>query len=161
MDKILSFFSLKVMGGVLAASLLANVFLFWGYTHQAEKKAECTQTVKVAEKVATDKKVVIEYRQKVLTNEKEQALKSKLTSLREQLLDLQSRPSNLPEPTNPAPGTPETNPAPELLLQDQLICTINTDVAEGWQDWWSGQVKIRKEETGNATDTSGNSVPSE
>lgn len=158
MDKLLSFFNLKVMGGVLAASLLANVFLFWGYTHQTEKKSECTQSVKVAEKVATEKKVVIEYRQKVVTNEQEKALRAKLGDLRQQLRDLQSRPSDLPQPTGTPSGANEEGRASELLRQkDELVCTINTVSFEGWQEWWSKQLKIREEEN---ADSKSNSVPS-
>lgn len=150
----------QLMGGVLAASLLGNIFLFYGYTHQVEKKSECAQSIKVAKKVATEKKVVIEYRQKVVTNEQEQALRAKLGDLRQQLHDLQSRDINLPEPAGTSSGTPETSGASELLRQkDELICSINTVTSEGWQEWWLKQVKIREEEN-VGTDSQGNRVPS-
>lgn len=150
----------QVMGGVLAASLALNVFLFFNGHHQVEKKVECTNAVQTANKVATEKKVIIERRQDNVTNETEVRLRKQLGSLRQQLHDVQSRQLDLPQPANTPEGTPSTDPATELLRQsNELICTINTATAEGWQKWWDDQVKIREEENAGPNPES-SSVPS-
>ena len=163
MGKLLSLLNMKVLGGVLAASLLANIFLFWGYTHQVEKKVECTQAVKTVNKVATEKKIIIEKRQDNVNNKTEVALRAELARIRSSLHDSESRVVDLPRTTDTT-GHVDEHPSesPLLLPEDKLICSINTALAAAWPVWYQEQVKIRKEENVNSEpDTKGDSIPSE
>ena len=154
----LSWINMKVMGGVLAASLLANIFLFWGYTHQVEKKAVCTQAVEVVNKAATEKKIIIEKRQDNVTNETETRLRAELDRIRRSVLDRQSRQPDLPGTPSAPASADGTSTGAVLLPEDELVCDINTIKAAGWQDWYSNQVKIREEE--NAANAKNDRVPS-
>lgn len=160
MDKLLSFLNVKVLGGVLAASLMANAFLFWGYTHQAEKKAECTQTVKVANKVATEKKVIVEKRQEKLNVKSQDAITRRISYATARVQDnLRSRiddPAGTPSTT---PGANEEGGTALLLPDDARICVTNTILAEAWQEWYADLIELRKEENGTDTEGSGVSSP--
>lgn len=159
MDKLLSFLNVKVLGGVLAASLMANAFLFWGYTHQAEKKAECIQTVKVANKIATEKKVIVENRQEKLNVKTEDAITNRIAVATRRLHKAGSRITDSAGTPSSTPGANEEGGTPLLLPDDARICVTNTILAEAWQEWYFNLIEIRKEENGTDTKDRGVSSP--
>lgn len=152
---VLTWLNTKVLGGALAASLIANIFLFWGYTHQTEQKATCTQAVKTVNQQATEKKLIIEKRQDNVSTATEDNLRRELAALRSSMRTTSGQP-DLPRVTYPAAVSDGTSTYPVLLPEDELICNINTLLAQTWQQWWLENVKIREEE--NGTDTTNDRV---
>lgn len=149
----------QVMGGVLAASLFANVFLFFHDQHQVVQKVECTQAAKTATAIAIDKKQVVEVRQKDVSDETQKHVSASIDPLRKRLQDLRtSHSTDLSKSSDTSSSSNAESRTTFLLPEDQLICSINTILAESWPEWYAEQIKIRTQE--NGTDTKSDSVPS-
>jgi hypothetical protein len=152
----------QVMGGVLVTSLLTNIFLFWNGQKQVEKKIECVQAVQTVNRIATEKKVVIEKRQDNVSKDTQVRVTAQLDAIRHSLQNRND--SRKPDLSGPA-GTPvspngDSNPSAILLPEDELICSVNTTLAATWPIWYAEQVRIREEE--NAGDNpESSSVPSQ
>jgi hypothetical protein len=145
----------QILGGALAVSLLGNVFFGIMANRYADKAAQCKANVVAVNKIATAEKKIVEARQDKVKNEKQVSITARISNATQRVRDDSRRQSDLPRAANSSGSIDAAGTASELLppgsppseVEDQVICTTNTILAEEWQDWYLKQVEIRKDQS--------------
>jgi hypothetical protein len=152
-----STYSLQLLGGALAVSLLANVGLGVAVDHYAGKAASCVTAVEAVNKQAEATKKVVEVRQEKNVVKTQDRTSNRIAAAADSLRRESRKPNNgtaSPTPESPAGegGTPVVLPAGTVTIDaktyeaDKLICVTNTIKAEEWQNFYQEQLDIWDEE---------------
>lgn len=154
MIEFLKTYALQLLGGALAVSLLGNVFLGITANHYADKAANCKASIIATNKIATTEKKIVEARQDKVKNEAQVTVTDRISSATQRVRDDARRKPYLPSPISTSPRADAEGTASELLptgitdteVQDRVICTTNTILAEEWQDFYKKQLEIREDQ---------------
>lgn len=135
-------------------SLLGNVFLGIVANHYADKAANCKASIIATNKIATTEKKIVEARQDKVKNETQTTVTDRISSVTQRVRNDARRQPDLPSIVNSPSGIDAEDRAPELFssgitdaeIQDRVICTTNTILAEEWQIFYQKQLEIRADQ---------------